>query len=885
MKKIKIQAFTLIELIVVITILAILWTIAFISLQWYNAQSRDSRRISDIQNIKKSLELFSLNSWKFPEPDDKYIISYWPQVFRYQWVVWEQVSTNLSRNLNKKPTDPLTESEYIYSRTYAGTEYELLSIYESYLISSNVGTNLEFVEQSYAAPSSGANFPKINGNYNGVYIKAWTKYIPTPSLINSNVWENTDIFEKTTFLESQIVTWWKNNIANAWNEVSTWWLVWMTVELFDWEIDIDIGEDDNNNKTLLAQAFIDAYSWTILTSEGIYKQIVETSTGDYINLVDTFVLSNYSFTNNTMSITTPVNWVCGTDNWWDFTSLPTNLCTFWTSSTVIDNWEWSIYEWTCVWINWWDTSICSANHIFIVPVTTYPWCSEPDIQIWGYSISSCNVWTNTAWARWNYYQFGKSDNSWDYWSSSYGYDWKARGWTNWWSANDWWISDWERLVATYANQNSTDKAKMRWPCASWYHVPTKLEWVWVHNAWDWWNNWNSISAELRLPYAGNLDQATGNLVYSNRGMYWTSSPHLSYWFVFSIETDDISSNSVTNRAMGCSVRCFKNYTEIITPIDWTCWTDNWWDFTTQPTNLCSSWNASAVIDNWEWSSYEWLCSWFYWWTTENCSANHIVPPIIPINWECWVANWLNFSIQPASLCSEWIASSVIDNWEWSSFDWTCLWIDWWTNVTCSANHIASITTYPWCNELDIVMWDYIISSCNVWSTIAWTSSSSYWNYYQFGKSDTSWVNWNWEYAYDWKSPGWTDAWSANDWWISESERTTATYANQDSTDQVLMQWPCASWYHIPTALEWAVLHILWWWENDWNNIQVSLKLPYAGYRDQVDGGMMYVATGGRYWSSSPNGSYWHFLDFNSSNISSNTISNRAMGFSVRCFKN
>ena len=42
------KAFTLVELIVVITILAILWTIAFISLQWYSRDSRDSVRISDM---------------------------------------------------------------------------------------------------------------------------------------------------------------------------------------------------------------------------------------------------------------------------------------------------------------------------------------------------------------------------------------------------------------------------------------------------------------------------------------------------------------------------------------------------------------------------------------------------------------------------------------------------------------------------------------------------------------------------------------------------------------------------------------------------------------------------------------------------------------------
>ena len=48
-------AFTLVELIVVITILAILWTIAFISLQWYSKDARDSIRISDVSNMKTSL--------------------------------------------------------------------------------------------------------------------------------------------------------------------------------------------------------------------------------------------------------------------------------------------------------------------------------------------------------------------------------------------------------------------------------------------------------------------------------------------------------------------------------------------------------------------------------------------------------------------------------------------------------------------------------------------------------------------------------------------------------------------------------------------------------------------------------------------------------------
>jgi len=51
MKNIKKQWFTLVELIVVITILAILWSIAFISLQGYSADARNSKRTSDLNSL------------------------------------------------------------------------------------------------------------------------------------------------------------------------------------------------------------------------------------------------------------------------------------------------------------------------------------------------------------------------------------------------------------------------------------------------------------------------------------------------------------------------------------------------------------------------------------------------------------------------------------------------------------------------------------------------------------------------------------------------------------------------------------------------------------------------------------------------------------------
>ena len=68
--------FTLVELIVVITIIAILWTIAFISFQNYTKNARDGVRISDINSLKKNLELFITEKWFYPAPDNGTNITY-----------------------------------------------------------------------------------------------------------------------------------------------------------------------------------------------------------------------------------------------------------------------------------------------------------------------------------------------------------------------------------------------------------------------------------------------------------------------------------------------------------------------------------------------------------------------------------------------------------------------------------------------------------------------------------------------------------------------------------------------------------------------------------------------------------------------------------------
>jgi len=121
--------FTLVELIVVITILAILWTIAFISLQWYSTSARDSARISDISRIKTSLELFKIEWAKYPEPTNPVSIMYNSQEAWTQWDFWQTTFSNVDK-LDRIPVDPTTNEPYIYSVTNTRKEFELLWMLE-----------------------------------------------------------------------------------------------------------------------------------------------------------------------------------------------------------------------------------------------------------------------------------------------------------------------------------------------------------------------------------------------------------------------------------------------------------------------------------------------------------------------------------------------------------------------------------------------------------------------------------------------------------------------------------------------------------------------------------------------------------------------------------
>ena len=71
------KGFTMVELVVTITIITILGAISFITFSSYVSGSRDSKRVIDLESISASLEIFyKKNNGVYPKPSNSVVISY-----------------------------------------------------------------------------------------------------------------------------------------------------------------------------------------------------------------------------------------------------------------------------------------------------------------------------------------------------------------------------------------------------------------------------------------------------------------------------------------------------------------------------------------------------------------------------------------------------------------------------------------------------------------------------------------------------------------------------------------------------------------------------------------------------------------------------------------
>jgi len=101
-------------LIVVISILAILSTIGFVSFSWYLSGARDTNRIVQLESISEWLQKYKINN-RLPKPDNSIEIKVDWELIWHQWYVWKNVLETI--DYTEKGIDPKDGTYFSYYLT------------------------------------------------------------------------------------------------------------------------------------------------------------------------------------------------------------------------------------------------------------------------------------------------------------------------------------------------------------------------------------------------------------------------------------------------------------------------------------------------------------------------------------------------------------------------------------------------------------------------------------------------------------------------------------------------------------------------------------------------------------------------------------------------
>ena len=591
------RAFTLVELIVVITILAILGTIAFISLQWYSADARNSTRISNINNIKTSLELFSLQTWKYPLPDNSVDVTYsWSIIVWKQWIVWDNVVRTLSKNLSEKLTDPLTNTEYIYSVLENRSEYELMSLYEWGLQANNFIINSTYASTNWTV--------RVDGTYNWLFVKTSWYIIPTPSIITS---EQLPLSFDVTAIKSQVINWW-TNIPNIWNSKvlqSTWALSFSDFKVYTWSITEYSLDSD---KLAVFQVMYDTYSWSSLENKAVISDLLSKTTDqEKIALTEMVVLNIIS-----SIASTTTNYIC------DDTSKPTdNWHILFTVGTPTSDNQAYVQDASNCWYSctdWYTWTSCEIAPTLITSTDcTTAW--------WIWVDSATDVYIGTTQWSWfcispRFWDWNTDSALWDGWISWNGWWNYAADYYNWWDAST--IDDTWNLYPEYGQTKILDSkvsydCRPLWTATSDYNTTDDIVWRMKWLTWS----WNTYTEARSIDWiTGLVPHTVWTYPHAIPVLYiadcidwvkdmWTTMTYTDTWSVLS----DITYTQHSTDELDTETALLTNTTYQNRQKYLTAWTQKSGSHLPSAFSYISSWYASAADSDWDF--LVWADRWEY----------------------------------------------------------------------------------------------------------------------------------------------------------------------------------------------------------------------------------------------------------------------------------
>jgi len=208
-------AFTLVELIVVVTILAILWTIGFVSYSSYLTWVRDANRIAQLAAISDGLHLYSTKN-TLPNPDDAVnITSDWDtnNTVGYQGYAWTTVLETI--DYSKQWVDPKDKTHFTYYLSVNKKHHQLLAFLEE---SKNLQAFNGFISQAHANLEN--RYPTVYGKKLWVLTTSDNTPIQEDATIQTAWLVNLSDASTSTYKayyrdDLAPITWWINLAASA----------------------------------------------------------------------------------------------------------------------------------------------------------------------------------------------------------------------------------------------------------------------------------------------------------------------------------------------------------------------------------------------------------------------------------------------------------------------------------------------------------------------------------------------------------------------------------------------------------------------------------------------------------------------------------------------
>ena len=430
----KLDAFTLVELIITIVILAILSTMAYVGYLWFAKNTRDVTRVANIDMMQTAIDLYELKEGSYPSPTNPLEIVYSWALLWTQWSFWDDLFRKI-RTINEKPIDILTSSDYSYSLLNSKRHYQLSTVIEwdtqiAISILSKTNALTQRIARDYSI-----------WTYNWIAIKAYswsTLYILALPTITVNNLSSLNIVEIVK--EKRLSYKWYNNLPESysWTILKVDWgfdYDPSILVLYSWTVDNLLYSE--NEQVNLLKNLQDAYSWTILESNPNLASIINLN-------IDTNVASKevreaaYEFVENVLEIEQTIT-LTSWDNWLTYDI--SNALLDNNTRSITQDLIWNIWLATKKWVNvFWEWVWLAYNEAdWLADKDTRTVLATSDWNIWFATNKWVTIYDWTNWTTYDKTDWISSDDVVDLYQD-----------TNWniWIATNKWVTkyDWTNFI-------------------------------------------------------------------------------------------------------------------------------------------------------------------------------------------------------------------------------------------------------------------------------------------------------------------------------------------------------------------------------------------------------------------------------------------------------